>query len=192
MPPVDWVPLVSTAVGAAVALIGTLLADVLRSRGDHDRDVRTDRRRAYVEFLLALNAAHARLREIGDPQRVAQDLSRETSGAFSENHVYEGRELMLISADRSVLRYGEKAFEALVQMRKGVRDGIKTRTPEYHLIYHRYAEAVWRLRRAIREDLGGSDLTPGDVEKSSWDGPENCEFCRKRLAVALDERPATS
>jgi hypothetical protein len=174
---VDWSPFLSTAVGAAVALLGTLLADTLRSRGDRDRDKRSDRRQAYVDFVIALNGAHARLREIGDPRHGVQDADLETSRAFGDNRVYEGREKMLMSADRSVVNPAERAFQALVGIRDAVRDGAKIRTVGYHVHYHVYSKAMWELRQAIRVDLGAGRIVPADLEKPTWDSRDTCEFC---------------
>lgn len=69
---VEWTSLVSTAVGATVALVGTLFAYKVRSRDEFGREHRVERRQSYLDFLVALDGAHARLREVADsedPQR---------------------------------------------------------------------------------------------------------------------------
>ncbi len=188
---VDWIPLASTAVGAAVALIGTVLADVLRSRGQRDRDNRADRRQSYLDYVLALNAAHSRLRQIaGSTSPIPDpDLHLETGRAIRDNDVYVGREKMLMSADRSVLGAAERALLGLLGLRDAVRTGARTHTVEYHAAYHAYAESIWDLRRAIRADLGGADLAPSDLEKPSWDSRATCSFCQAQASLPQQAPP---
>src|SRR6476659_8817306 len=92
MPTVDLVPFVSTAVGAAVALLGTLMADLLRGRGERDRTNRRDRRKSYLSYVVALDAAHTQLREVADPNHVPEDPRREAARAVTRSRVYETRE----------------------------------------------------------------------------------------------------
>jgi hypothetical protein len=175
---VDWIPLISTAVGAAVALIGTMLADTLRSRGEHHRDNRIDRRRSYLDFVLALEGAHSRLRDVADPKATFPDLRQETSRAMGEGRVYEAREKLLMSASPAVVTAGERALRGLGALRDTVAAGAKRRTPAYHDAYHEYAGTLWRLRMSIREDLGAPGLTPADLNKPSWDSRQTCAFCQ--------------
>jgi hypothetical protein len=178
---VDLVPLVSTAVGAAVALLGTIVADLLRGRGERDRTSRRDRRKSYLAYVVALDAAHTQLREVADPNHVPQDPRREANQAVTRSRVYENRERLLMSGTPAVLTAGERALVALAKMRRVVGDGFKRQTPEFHDAYHEFAGNLWRLRRAIREDLGASDLSPSDLDKPSWDSRETCTFCQQRL-----------
>jgi hypothetical protein len=172
---VDLVPLVSTAVGAAVALLGTLLADTLRNRGQRDRDNRSERRVGYLEFVVALDKAHGAFRHIADAG--GPDVVRQTRAAFTENRVYETRERLIMTANPAVIRAAEHAFVGLLGIRDAIRAGARLDTSAYHDQYHIYAGSLWALRRAIREDLGASDLKPQDLDKSTWDTRETCLFC---------------
>ncbi|MDT5028055.1 MAG: hypothetical protein QOE61_4481 [Micromonosporaceae bacterium] len=179
---VDWVNVASTAVGAAIALIGTVLANTLGNRGQRERDNRADRRQSYLDFLLALNGAHAQLRLVASNPDVA-DFEYETQQALSVNRVYEGREKMLMSANRSVLAAGERSFMCLVRLRQAVNREARVHTVEYHEAYHAYANALWDLRRVLREDLGNGGLTPADLDRAAWDGRETCAFCQANAAT---------
>jgi hypothetical protein len=173
---VDLVPLVSTAVGAAVALLGTFLADALRNRGQRDRDNRSERRQSYLEFVVALDKAHGAFRHIADG--VSPDAVRETRAAFTENRVYESRERLIMTANPAVISAAERALTGLLAVRDAIRAGATLDTPEYHEPYHVYAQTLWDLRRAIRTDLGASDLKPGNLDKVTWDARETCPFCQ--------------
>jgi hypothetical protein len=181
MAPVDWLPLISTAVGAAVALCGTLLADLLRARGQHDRDNRIDRRQSYLDFVLALEAVHSRLREVADPAKAPPDLVQAARRAFSEAKVYEAREKLLMSGSPAVVQAGERALLGVGGLREAVAGGAKLHTAAYHDPYHNYAGTLWQLRGSIRSDLGAAGLEPGDLDKPSWDTRERCAFCRSEV-----------
>jgi hypothetical protein len=180
----DWIPLLSTVGGAAIALIGTVMADILRTRGYRDRDNRAERRQSYVDFVLALNAAHANLREVAAASASSADDRREAvRRVVAEARVYEAREQLLMSANKEVVTVAERAFQRLLHVRDAVRDGANLRTPAYHGPYHQYAGALWKLRRTIRHDLGASYLSPKDLDKDGWDGQTTCEVCQAALAT---------
>jgi hypothetical protein len=179
---VDWVTLVSTAVGGGVALVGSALAHWLSNRDERSRSVRSDRKHGYVEYLIALDAAHARLRQIADPDDPPDDLVVQARRAFGEAGVYEAREKLLLSASPAVVVPAEEALRRLATLRGAVRDGAKLHTMPYHDVYHPYAEALWNLRRSIRVDLGSAALTASDLDKPSWDEQANCDFCQLHRA----------
>jgi hypothetical protein len=187
---VDWIPLLSTVGGAAIALIGTVLADILRSRGYRDRDNRAERRQGYVDFVLALNAAHANLREVAAANPPVADTWEAVRRAVAEARVYEAREQLLMSANKEVITVAERAFQRLLLVRDAVRAGATLRTVAYHGPYHEYAGALWKLRRTIRHDLGASYLSPKDLDKDGWDGQTTCEVCQAALATVPTQTTA--
>ena len=182
MSPVDWLTVISTAVGGAVALLGSVIAHALRSREERTRLLRRDRKRGYVEYLIALDAAHAHVRRIADPDDPPVDVAVQTRRAFAEAGIYEAREKLLLSANPSVVVPAEVALRKLTILRKAVRDGAKLHTVPYHDAYHPYAEALWRLRSRIREDLGSAALQAADLDKPNWDEQANCDFCQQHRA----------
>jgi hypothetical protein len=181
---VDWLTLVSTAVGGAAALLGSVIAHWLRSRDERSRSVRTDRKHGYVDYLIALDAAHARLRQIADPDDPPDDIAVRARRAFGESGVYEAREKLLLSANPAVVVPAEEALRRLASLRGAVRDGAKLHTMPYHDAYHPYAEALWKLRSGIRVDLGSAALTASDLDKPSWDEQASCDFCQQHRIPA--------
>ena len=108
----DWLTLVSTAVGGAVALLGSVIAHWLRSRDERSRSVRTDRKHGYVEYLIALDAAHARLRQIADPDSPPEDIPVHARRAFGESGVYGIPYRCLLPAGLEGLLMAGRCFSA--------------------------------------------------------------------------------
>ncbi len=179
----DWVTLLSTIVGGAAALLGSVLAYTLRSRDERRRAISTDRRQSYVGYLIALDAAHARLRQIADPNDPPADVPVQARRSLGEAGVYEGREKVLLAGSPSVVAPAEQALRRLALLRDAVRDGAKLHTMRYHDAYHPYAEALWVLRRSIRVDLGSAALSSSDLDKTTWDEQANCDFCQRHRAT---------
>jgi hypothetical protein len=179
---VEWLTILSTAVGAMAALVGTVLAYKVRSRDEAGREFRAERRHSYIDFLVALDAAHGELRVVADS---AAGTDRRTAAALAmtESHVYEAREKLLMSASPAVIKACEQAFRSVGDLRKAIRAGARTGEKEYHDPYHVFAEALWRLRLAIRQDLGGTALSPADLDKQSWDGRADCPVCEPEMAT---------
>jgi hypothetical protein len=188
---VDWLTVIATVAGGAAALLGTLIAHVLSSREDRRRENSGERRDSYVAYLVALDAAFGMVRRLADPHETHPDLATKLSQVFGDAGVYRSRERLLLAGNPSVVSPAETTLTRLGDMRDAVRDGAKRRTLAYHDAYHRYSEALWRLRISIRTDLGSAALTPADVEKETWDSQANCEFCRTQRATAgLPMQPA--
>jgi hypothetical protein len=175
---VDWVTLLSTLVGGAAALLGSVLAHTLRSRDERRRANSADRRQSYIDYLVALDAAQARLRQLAEPEYRPEDLPAQARRVFGEAGIFEGREKLLIAGNPTVVAPAEQALRLLGELRDAVRDGVKLYTVPYHDAYHPYADALWRLRSSIRVDLGGKALTIDDLERTSWDDRASCDFCQ--------------
>jgi hypothetical protein len=181
---VDWLTVLATVAGGAAALFGTLIAHILSSREDRRRENSSERRDSYVAYLVALDAAFGMVRRLADPHETPPDLAGRISQVFGDAGVYRSRERLLLAGNASVVSPAESALRRLGEMRDAVRDGAKRRTLPYHDAYHRYSEALWKLRMSIRKDLGSQVLAPAHVEKETWDSQANCEFCRTQRAAA--------
>jgi hypothetical protein len=173
----DLLPLIATATGAVIALSGTLLADVRRDRRQRDRDHEQVRRETYVDFVLALNAAHAGLREVGDSPAPAADRRAAAHRVLTEAGMFGARERLLMSAPAPLVAAGETTFARLIAIRTAITGGARTRSREYHDAYHPYAEALWQFRLAVRADFRHEPFTPQDVDQTSWSELETCAFC---------------
>ncbi|MDG4798303.1 hypothetical protein [Micromonospora sp. WMMD1082] len=173
----NWIPIAGTALGAVIALGGTILAGVRNDRGQRRRDRESDRFRTYVDFALALDAAHAGLREVARDR--AEDLDRR-GAALSAVHasgLYSVRERLLMSASPAVMEAGERAFSRLIDIRDAIRSGAALSSRGYHDAYHPFAEALWTFRVAVRVEIGQSRLDPVDLDRESWSERERCAVC---------------
>lgn len=174
---VNWIPLVSTVFGAAIALGGTVLADFARGRDERGRDSTAARQQAYLDFVLALGAALQCLREVAATPAGSDDRSSSANDALTRANVYPTRERFLMIAPPAVIFAAQLAFDSLVDIRDAVRDGAMLRSTEFHRVYHPYAEKVWMLRLASRDDVGARALRPADLHRDGWDDRANCDVC---------------
>jgi hypothetical protein len=174
--------LLSTAVGAAIALGGTVVVDIVRSRDVRHRDGQAARKSAYVELMTAHGLALQELREIGNSKLTGSERLTAVDERMSKSGVYAARERLFMVAPRWVLRPAEAAFDDLIRVRDAVRNGAALRSAAYHDVYHPYSERMWRLRNAIRSDLDASQIHPSDLSRASWDNREQCGVCGERAA----------
>jgi hypothetical protein len=187
---VDWPTLLSTLVGGAIALLGSVLAHTLRSRDERRRMISADRRQSYLHYLIAHDKAQARLRQLADPGDEVKDLAVQARRAFGDAGVYEARERLLLAANPAVVAPAELALRRLAALRDEVRDGAQLYTVRYHDAYHPYADSLWALRRVIREDLGSRALSTDDLDRESWDDKAACDFCQRQTASVPTQAPA--
>ncbi|WBB88170.1 hypothetical protein O7542_13770 [Micromonospora sp. WMMC264] len=173
----SWIPVVSTALGAVIALGGGLLAGARNDRGQRRRDRESDRLKTYVDFALALDTAHAALREVA--RTPSGDASRRVaaSAAVHESGLYGVRERLLMSGSPALVVSGEAAFGRLIDIRNAVRSGVMVSTTELHDVYHPFAQALWRFRIVARVELGQRELSPGDLDREDWSERAGCALC---------------
>lgn len=172
-----WSALVSAAVGAVLALSGSLLVEVRRDRQQRRRDRRTEQRTSVIEFTLALNAALGALRDVARGSAEAGDRVSAAARAVGDSGVYAARENLLISAAPQLLVAAEDAFHRLIGVRDAVRSGEGLDSLPYHDAYHSYADSLWRFRLAVRADLDVQGLTPATLQRQDWSDREHCRVC---------------
>ncbi|MFJ6793723.1 CchlQ [Streptomyces sp. NPDC091268] len=181
--------MVATMGGGLIAIGGTVLADRLRTRQEHRRGLQARRREVYTEFIAAAGAAHTELRRLAQHPAGAADLEEASRLALTDARVYEVRERLFLDASAVIAGAGQTMFERLRALRSTVAAGAGLTTPAFHDVYHPYLEAVWAYREAVREELEGRALTPGDFGWSAWDGRERCAHCRERGVDTASARP---
>jgi hypothetical protein len=137
----------------------------------------SDRLKTYVDFALALDTAHAALREVARTSPDDADRHTAASSAVHESGLYGVRERLLMSASPALVTAGEAAFGWLIGIRNAVRSGVILSTPEFHDVYHPFAEALWTFRVTARVELGQNLLNPGDLDRKSWSEREGCALC---------------
>lgn len=180
----DWASLISAAVGAAIALAGTLLVDVRRDLSQRHRDRELYRWQHCTDFVLALDQAHSALR------KVATDWAQHLNGveaanqALSGAHLYAAREHLLMSGSARQVGAGEDAFVRLVEVRNVVRSGASLQSAAYHRAYHAFAEALWRFRITVRTESGHRSLVPPAVGRADWSDRDRCAECATDVSAA--------
>jgi hypothetical protein len=177
-----WAALVSAAVGAVLALSGSMLVEVRRDRQQRLRDRQTERRRSAVELTLALNAALGALRDVARAGAQPADRAAAVTRAFGDSGLYAAREHLLLSGTPALVAVAEDAFHRIVEVRNAVRSGEGLDSLAYHDAYHDYAESLWRFRLAVREDLGERGLTPANIRQHDWSDRERCRICGRDAA----------
>jgi hypothetical protein len=180
----QWLPLVSTGFGAAIALAGTMFADHVRRRDEHGRDSTANRRQTYLDLVLAMGAALQSLRDVAETD--LRGPARFAAGTSAVSPVYPARERFLMTAPPAVVRASETAFDHLIVVRDAVRSGIALRSPAWHDVYHPYSEKVWLLRLAMRRDVGTDRLRPADLGRGGWDDRSHCDACTAATAAGTE------
>ena len=181
----DWATVIATALGAAVAIVTTVIAHLLTTRDSRKGEHRSEQRQSYFDFALAAEAAHDALRLVGDPHRDPENLGMETRRAVSESGIYGAREKLLVAASPAINEAGDRVLRSLADVRRAIRDGAKLNTAEYHDVYHRLADALWDLRRVARREFGHRPLQPQDIGRSTWESRSTCEFCTSGKAARV-------
>src|SRR4051812_9544539 len=102
----SWIPLAGAALGAVIALGGTVLAGVRTDRSQRRRDRELDRLRTYVDFALALDAAHAALRKVARTPPEEPGRYEAASSAVHDSGLYGVRERLLMSASPALVTAG--------------------------------------------------------------------------------------
>jgi hypothetical protein len=182
---VDWATATATALGAAVAIVTTVIAHLLTTRDSRKGEHRSEQRQSYFDFALAAEAAHDALRLVGDPHRESENLAIETRRAVSESGIYGAREKLLVAASPALNEAGDRVLKALSDVRRAIRDGAKLNTSAYHDVYHPLADALWELRRVARREFGHRPLQPQDIGRSTWESRATCEFCSAARAAGV-------
>ncbi|MBD0419434.1 hypothetical protein H0H10_09715 [Streptomyces sp. TRM S81-3] len=148
----QWITLISTMVGAAIATGSAMLLDRQRWRRERlDRETQA-RRALYGEYLAGLSEArHACGNVARDPD---MDLStRRTTAREAFGPCIGLRYQMTISAPSRVVEASEDAFRRLRDLRDRVMEGVSASEPAYLEGRRRYDDALALLRARMREDL---------------------------------------
>ena len=173
-----WEALPSAAIGAIIALSGTLLGDARRDRQQRGRDRYTDRRRYSVEFTVTLTRALGALRGVAAAE--LDPIARRSAVGEAMSPTYVAREQLLVAGTGGLVVAGEEVFHDLVAVRDAVRVGAALDSVEYHNAYHAFSESLWRFRLAIRADLQEPQLTPTELDRADWTDRDRCAVCAAR------------
>ncbi|GGQ11803.1 hypothetical protein GCM10010266_38780 [Streptomyces griseomycini] len=148
----QWITLISTVVGAAIATGSAMLLDRQRwKRERSDRETQV-RRTLYGDYLAGLSEArHACGNVARDPD---MELStRRTTAREAFGPCIGLRYQMTISAPGRVVEASEDAFRRLRDLRDLVMEGVLVTDPVYLEGRRSYDDALTVLRARMREDL---------------------------------------
>ncbi|GGS65229.1 hypothetical protein [Streptomyces violaceus] len=152
----QWLTLISTVVGAAIATGSAMLLDRQRWRRERaDRESQA-RRTLYGEYLACLSEArHACGNVARDPDM--EIPTRRTTAREAFGPCIGLRYQMTISAPSRVVDASEDAFRRLRDLRDRVMEGVLATEPVYLEGRRSYDDALALLRARMREDLRVSD-----------------------------------
>ncbi|MHC3820059.1 hypothetical protein [Streptomyces sp. DT9] len=152
----EWIPLVSTALGAAIGVGSTLLADRARWRRDRagqDLDVR---RQLYADYTAALSRIRTALNECVREDIPAAERPRRIREEFLTPGAYEIRHQLAIVAPPEIVDAARSAFVVLRDTRDLLAAGASVDDAAYADLEERFDAAVAALRTLMRLDLGAA------------------------------------
>ncbi|SCF35472.1 Helix-turn-helix domain-containing protein [Micromonospora echinospora] len=130
-----------------------------------------------VAFMLALDATHGALRRVAGDDLSPPRRYDAANRAVHDAALYVAREQLLVSATVPVVAAGEAAFLRLIAIRDAIRTGAALASPEYHAVYHPFAESLWTFRMALRQAFGQEPVTPALLDRIDWSDRERCADC---------------
>ncbi|WP_215455232.1 MULTISPECIES: hypothetical protein [unclassified Streptomyces] len=157
----QWITLISTMVGAAIATGSALLLDRQRWKRESSERETQARRALYGEYLATLSEArHACGNVARDPDM--ESPARRTTARQAFGPCIGLRYQMTISAPGRVVDASEDAFRRLRDLRDLVMEGVLADEPVYVAGRLAYDDALAVLRRRMRGDLhvDGADAGP--------------------------------
>ncbi|MGW3580654.1 hypothetical protein ACWDM8_04950 [Streptomyces rubiginosohelvolus] len=150
----EWISLVSTALGAIIGVGSTLLADRVRWRRDRagqDLDVR---RQMYADYTAALSRIRTALHECVQEDIRASERPRRIREVFLVPGAYEIRHQLAIVAPPEVVEAARSAFVVLRDTRDLLVAGASVDDAAYAEAEEELDAAVAELRTVMRLDLG--------------------------------------
>ncbi|SDM29981.1 hypothetical protein SAMN04489726_0864 [Allokutzneria albata] len=137
--------MVSTALGALIALVAMLLNERVKWQREQVSNRRKQCHEIYASFLSALTEAHERMRE---------SPAAEVRDAFREANCYPLRYQLAIVAGQEVVDGGEAAFQIIRDIRDLLAQGVRIDSAEYKALRKRFGAALRELQRRMRSELG--------------------------------------
>ncbi|MEU5957916.1 hypothetical protein [Streptomyces sp. NPDC047525] len=154
----DWSSVLSTAVGAAIGITATVIAD--RNRWHRERSSRAleVRRETYTSFMTAMNEAGEAIRSVslGDqPSSAARDsVTRE---AFRSSGVHAALERLRLEAPPNVETAAAEAFRSMRRLRDHYAAGKEPTDAEAHAVRMKLEEDFKVLRGLMRTNLAAEN-----------------------------------
>lgn len=149
---------VATALGAIIAFSGSTLSESIKHKREESRGQIQAKHQISIDFILAANSAHSRLREVTSKTLEVSQLPTAARDAVGSSGIYDAREQVLISAPPEMVLAAERTFQSVIIIRDIVSDGSKLDSPSYRQAFNAFAQAIWTFRQAVRVELGIATL----------------------------------
>ncbi len=161
----DWTPLLSTLSGAVIGIAATLIADRNRWRREEARHALETRREVYTEYVSALKAAGEEIRAVALGDHMSESArDAAVREAVRGTGIYTASERLWLVGPPQVVEAGNEAFHSMRALRDAMPVGWLSAPPPTRLIERR-REAMARMRRLMREDLGVGPSESSDVHR---------------------------
>jgi hypothetical protein len=153
----DWGTLVGTALGAAVGVGTTMLAERSRWKRDHSSREQSVKRQLYGEYLAALSLTTHRLRDLRrSPSLALEDRVRQAGEILGSGGAYGLRYQLLITAPEPLGHMADQAFTRLRDLRDCFDEPDVRADPQWNDALSALTDALKALRAAMRDDLAAS------------------------------------
>ncbi|WP_371481532.1 hypothetical protein [Kitasatospora sp. NBC_00315] len=150
----DWAAPLSTALGAAIGVGSTLLAERSRWRRQTTDTERETLRALYADFLTALSQALDQIWQASRRRRLDPAvLEGAAQSALNDHQVYPRRFQLTVSAPESVAVLAKDAVDRLVAYRDLIVDGTPHADPRCREARRLYSDARDQLIAAMRATL---------------------------------------
>lgn len=151
---VQWITVVSTALGALIALVATMLNERFKWRREQAATHRKLCHDTYAEFLSALSDAHERMRgEFPTEHSSPQARAAAVRDVFRAAGCYPLRYQLAIVAGQDVVDGAEAAFRGLRRIRDLLADGYSLDSTEYVTVREAYSGSLRELQHRMRTEL---------------------------------------
>jgi hypothetical protein len=151
---VDWGTLAGTALGAALGVGTTLLAERSRWRREHTARERAVKQQLYAEYLGALSLTTHRLRDLKRNTGLTREKRIARAGEIlGSTNAYHLRYQMLIIAPEPLGTTANQAFRCVRDLRDRFDGPDVSTDPEWSSTMDAVSEILNTLRTTMRSDL---------------------------------------
>ncbi|MCP3804943.1 hypothetical protein NLX83_37325 [Allokutzneria sp. A3M-2-11 16] len=141
----QWITVVSTALGALIALVAMMLNERVKWQREQVSSRRKQCHEVYASFLSALTEAHERMRD---------SPAAEVREVFREANCYPLRYQLAIVAGQEVVDGGEAVFQTIRDIRDLLAGGARIESAQYKELRRRFGAELRELQRRMRDELG--------------------------------------
>ncbi|MER6052661.1 hypothetical protein K2224_33885 (plasmid) [Streptomyces sp. BHT-5-2] len=155
----DWLPLLSTVVGAAIGIVATLIADRNRWKHEDDKEALRLRLDIYTQYTTTVKVLGETLRAVAEREHPSDDRTLALREAFRDSGIAIASERMWLIAPQPVVKASNSVFHCLRSICDGYVDGTAVSSPEDRARWEARGKAAAQMRKLMREDLGVGPLT---------------------------------